>query len=122
MKQISAILMACFLFVGVSQVSAQQMSPKIVNENDYQITASDSYILFFELVKGYVNTTCTLPDAKTSRGLLLRLMNRRNNDIMLKHKTDKPIKLPFDNTLELMSDGNVWMVLSASFTTSFWKY
>jgi hypothetical protein len=119
MKQISAILIACFLFVGASEVSAQDIIPEatitVVKEpTPYAISATDKIVLF-TTVTGMSN--CTLPAMIPNKMRRLRIINRRSSGVIITNAPEGMIiqnKVPFHETLELMSDGKDWFLVSKS--------
>jgi hypothetical protein len=121
MKQISAILIAFFLCVSTTQVSAQQIpNLKTVNTNNYAFTPDDTAVLFIDLPGA--NTNCTLPaPSQDNKFRLLRIINRRGNALVINGKFDglstftPSVKIGFRTTTELMNDGDFWFVVTKSY-------
>lgn len=118
MKQISAILIACFLFIGVSQVSAQQMLTNIryVSQDNYLVGPTDTCVW---LENQDNPSICRLPAASSCKGRIVQIVNRRNQKVTISHPRTgvvyPALTLPYNASVMMVSDGNVWFVHNKSY-------
>jgi hypothetical protein len=132
MKQISAILIACFLCGGASQVSAQQPQQKLVvnvktvaltaSAKDYVVQENDHFLLFTGNATG---SQIKLPNPADHYGRVIQFINRAENIISIVSPTPTtginaglaitPLPMANRTNSEWFCDGVKWSVLNKNF-------
>jgi hypothetical protein len=122
MKQIAAILIAFFLCVSTTQVSAQNRVFKEVAEDNYTFQATDQLV---RLISLRPKSNCTLPPATAAnKGQQIQILNRRSSAVTVNGINLTPANvgqpptmliIPFSQAAELISDGTAWFLLNKSF-------
>jgi hypothetical protein len=118
MKQISAILIACFLFVGASQVCAQQADIRVMkmvsSPLPYSFEPTDNVVVFTTVTGA---SSCSLTDATLNAGRFLHIINRRRSALTINNPTTPPMLhvVPYNHAIQMMCDGTTWFVLNKSY-------
>ena len=116
MKQLIAILIAFFVCVGATQVSAQQvLNWKIVSTDSYTIEPTDVCILITGTNKGGI---IQLPDPEGCKGRVIQIVNRKS-EVVIVHPFRRsalypPTGMLKNTSAEWVSDGFMWYMLNKS--------
>jgi hypothetical protein len=119
MKKISAILIACFLLGSASQALAQRIIPQTEitehkNISVYTFLPTDNVVIFSSVS---AKSECKLPAPQPGKTRILRIINRRSSEMLLtiENVETEYIKIPYKQTIQLMTDGTTWFVLNKSY-------